>query len=84
MPQKTTDMPKLMHTHFIRRYILLILKATKHINMAQHSLISNDKKSDISPINTTNEKNELNNAERISLYSLVLILMNFCVKDRIQ
>ena len=84
MPQNITEIQKLTQTHFIRTDTFLILKATKHIKIAQHILIINDKKFDISPISTTNEKKELKNAESMSLNSFELMFVNFCVKERIQ
>ena len=77
MPQNITEIPKLMQTHLIRIEMLLILKATKHIKIAQHILINNDMKLGISPISATNEKKELKNAERMSLNSFELMFVNF-------
>lgn len=84
VPQNITEIPKLTKTHLIRTDTFLILKATKHIKIAQHTLINNDMKFGISPISTTNEKKELKNAERMSLNSFELMFVNFCVKERIQ
>ena len=84
MPQNITEIQKLTHTHLIRTDTFLILKATKHIKIAQHTLINNDMEFGISPISATNEKKELKNAERMSLNSFELMFVNFCVKERIQ